>query len=54
MMTYKQWLQEHGKDSCKGCRYADSHRVKCLYRGPYCARYDEYVRRQMGDQKTLF
>lgn len=54
MMTYKQWLLEHGKDSCRGCRYDNPWKARCNYRGKVCVRYEAYVREQKGDQQTLF
>ena len=54
MLTYKQWLQEHGKESCADCRYNNVRRARCNYRGHNCARYDEYKRDQERRQLELF
>lgn len=54
MMTYKQWLAEHGKESCSGCRYNNARRARCNYRGRECARYVQYKKEQQGEQLTIF
>lgn len=54
-MTYREWLDKYGDESCVGCPYNNAVRVHCSYKGK-CVRYDEYRRdfARKEEGSTLF
>ena len=45
MLSFKNWLEKYGNESCDGCFYNIPHRAKCTYKGT-CARFDAYKESQ--------
>lgn len=56
MLTYRQWLSLYGSESCCGCEWNNATKARCNHKGPYCTRYEAYVRdeKRKNTQLSLF